>query len=102
MGFDMGFKEADAPFDLETTIYPVSERGMNRLNNDFTFHPPFGDQVSRYEAVRYEAKKFAQFLMELAPESRELSLALTNLDQVVFWTNAAIARNEKPEAELNV
>lgn len=30
----------------------------------------------------------------LTPKSREQSTALTNLDQVVFWANAAIARNE--------
>ena len=30
------------------------------------------------------------------PDSRELSLALTNLEQAVFWANASIARNEVP------
>jgi hypothetical protein len=33
-------------------------------------------------------------LLELCPESRELALASTNLEQCVMWANAAIARNE--------
>ena len=37
---------------------------------------------------------------EKAPQSREQSLALTNVEQAIFWANAAIARNEgaPPEA----
>jgi hypothetical protein len=30
---------------------------------------------------------------DLCPESREKSLAITNLEQAVMWANAAIARN---------
>jgi hypothetical protein len=32
--------------------------------------------------------------VEHTPESREQSLALTNLEQAVMWANAAIARRE--------
>lgn len=65
------------------------------LDNNFTYHPPFGDQVSRYQGIRYTAKKFGDLILSDTPESREQSLALTNLEQAVFWANAAIARNEK-------
>jgi hypothetical protein len=34
-------------------------------------------------------------LQYLCPGSRELSLAITKLEEAVFWANAAIARNEK-------
>jgi hypothetical protein len=34
-------------------------------------------------------------LVERCPEGRELSLALSNLEEVMFWANAAIARNQK-------
>ena len=65
------------------------------LNNNFTYHPPFGDQVSRYQVIRDAAKKFAELILSDTPDSREQSLALTNLEQAVFWANAAIARNEQ-------
>lgn len=80
-------------------MYTVSERMMDRLDNDFTFHPPFGDQVVRYEDIRREAKEFAWFLSARCPESRELSRALSALDDVVFNANASIARNEVNTAD---
>lgn len=67
------------------------------LNNRFTYHKPINDQTQRYEDIRRNAYTLAQFLVVSCPDSRELSLALTNLEQAVFWANAAIARNEKQE-----
>lgn len=65
-----------------------------RIQNDFTYHPPKGDQTTRYENIRNQAKEFALFLTANTPAGREQSLALTNLEQTVFWANAAIARGE--------
>lgn len=62
--------------------------------NRFTYHPPHGSQQARYVTIRDNARELALKVIELAPDSRELSLALTNLEQFVFWANAAIARNE--------
>lgn len=64
------------------------------LDNRFTHHPPKGDQAIRYGRIRMDAKQFALMLNELAPDSREKSLALTHLEEAVMWANAAIARNE--------
>lgn len=65
------------------------------VENNFTYHQPFGDQVDRYVELRNNAKDLAFSIIELTPASREQSLALTNLEQAIFWANAAIARNEK-------
>lgn len=62
--------------------------------NRFTFHPAKGDQAQRYETIRSMALELAAVLNQIAPDSRELSLAVTKLEEVVFWANAAIARNE--------
>lgn len=67
---------------------------MSDLERRFTYHPPKGDQAARYVRLRDEAHELAKLIMEACPESRERSLALTNLDQVVMWANASIARNE--------
>lgn len=66
------------------------------VDNNFTYHAPFGDQAARYVLLRSEAKVLAVLLLAHCPESRERSLALTKLEESVFWANAAIARNEKP------
>jgi hypothetical protein len=78
------------------TYTPTSE-ALARVRNDFVFHSPIGDlgQAERYERIREMGRIMAEELLRFCPQSRELSVALTNLDQVVFWANAAIARNEK-------
>ena len=65
-----------------------------RLDNNFKYHAPKDDQPERYENIRAQAKKYAAHLVLECPPSRELSLALTNLEQCVMWANASIARNE--------
>lgn len=67
-----------------------------RIENDFTYHKPFGDQPERYEFIRGLGKITAYGFCDSCPQSRELSLALTKLEEAVFWANAAIARNETP------
>ena len=65
-----------------------------QIENNFTYHAPKEGQSERYEAVRAGAKKLAYLIQVMTPYSREQSLAFTSLDTVVFWANAAIARNE--------
>ena len=62
------------------------------LENRFTYHPPKGEQAERYEKIRAGALGFAIFLNAMCPDSREKSIAMTKLDEVVFWANASIAR----------
>lgn len=70
----------------------------DQINNIFTYHPPFGTQQERYVAIRDKAKELAHLVNEACPESREKSLALTNLQQSVQMANASIAINEKAPA----
>lgn len=65
------------------------------IETRFTYHAPVGNQSERYTETRALAKQLAIWIVENTPESREQSLALTKLDEVVFWSNAAIARREK-------
>jgi hypothetical protein len=74
--------------------YTKSDKVADELIKRFTYHAPKGTQNARYGEIRDEAHKLADILVANCPESRELSLALTNLEQMVFWANAAIARNE--------
>ena len=64
------------------------------IKKNFTYHPPKEGQPEKYTEIREQAHSLAETLQALCPQSRELSLVLTNLEQVVFWANASIARNE--------
>ena len=75
-------------------MYTPSEADAKKLENNFVYHAPKGDQAERYIAIRGKAKELALLVSELCPASRELSLGLTNLEQATFWFNASIARNE--------
>jgi len=71
----------------------ASGKLLARIANDFTYHAPKEGQPLTYEGIRMAAKGYAEYLAARCPESRELSLALTKLEEVVFWANASIARN---------
>lgn len=61
----------------------------------FAYHQPSTqDVVRKHDGIRELTGVLAEFLIDLCPESRELSLALTNLDQVCMWANAAVARHQ--------
>lgn len=66
---------------------------MKNIENAFTYHAPKPGQPEKYQAIREKAKELAYLIDELVPDSREKSLAQTNLEQAVMWANAGIARN---------
>jgi hypothetical protein len=67
---------------------------MNQqIENKFKYHTPKEGQPKKYTALREKAKELAYLIDELCPNSREKSVAVTNLETAVMWANAAIARN---------
>lgn len=64
-----------------------------QLKNNFTHHPPKEGQVEKYVDIRNEGLHFANLIDGLCPNSREKSLAITKIEEAVFWANASIARN---------
>jgi hypothetical protein len=66
------------------------------LENRFTYHPPKPGQAEAYQELRDKARELAELFAQACPESREQALAHTNLEQAVFWANAAIARRSPP------
>lgn len=63
------------------------------IENRFRYHPPAGAKVTRHEGMRDACRLFALHLNDELPEGREKSLAITKLEEVMFWSNAAIARS---------
>ena len=74
--------------------YEISERIQGQIDRSFRYHQPKSDQPDRYNAIRAKACELAILIAYNTPPSREQSLALTDLEKVVMFANAAIARNE--------
>jgi len=64
--------------------------------NRFTYHPPRPElnQAARYESIREKGRQLALYLADQCPDSRELSKAITKLEEAIMWANSAIARHE--------
>jgi hypothetical protein len=65
------------------------------IANRFDFHAATTEEKrNEHTSVRQACRRLADELNERLPEGREKSLAITNLEQVMFWANAAVARQE--------
>lgn len=53
------------------------------------------EKQERHEMVRAAFKGLMRHVSEKTPPGREQSLAFTKLEEALFWTNAAIARDER-------
>lgn len=69
---------------------------ITELTNRFSYHAPPADsgKSPRYQAIRKAGLEFSQLLTEMCPPSRELSLAVTKVEEAVFWANAGVARRD--------
>lgn len=66
-----------------------------QLEHNMTNHAPRDEYVvSLFELLRGYAKELGNAIIDMVPESREQSLALTNLEQTLMWAIAGIARNQ--------
>lgn len=68
-----------------------------QIDRDFTNHPPDEDTQAAMESLRVKIKAVASVLYAL-PNSRERSLAITNLEQSTMWSMAALARGNYDES----
>lgn len=70
---------------------------MDDLVKRFRFHKATEATGAQHATVRLKCFELATELNELLPESREKSLAITHLEEVMFWANAAIARTNSED-----
>lgn len=63
------------------------------LKNRFEYHAPDATKIIIHTSIREECFELANLLNALLPEGREKSLAITKLEEVMYWGNASIARS---------
>lgn len=67
---------------------------MNRELYEKTFagyHAPNADTIPKYKSIQDKVKELGDLIMDLCPDSREKSLALTDLQSCRMFANAAVA-----------
>lgn len=63
------------------------------ITNRFTYHPPRTEaRRVAHEWVRDQFEELAHLINAKVPDGREKSLAITKLEEAMFWSNAGIAR----------
>ena len=63
------------------------------LTNRFAYHPPKDEETKQqHELVRQLCLTLALQLNEIVPDGREKAYAMTELELVMWWSNAGVAR----------
>ena len=75
------------------------ETTKDDLIRRFTYHAPDFAAVEKHEAVNAMTRSVALGLLDVVPQSRGLSLALTKLEEARMWANQAIAVEGAPEGD---
>jgi hypothetical protein len=64
------------------------------IERRFTFHAPATEEKREaHGSVRQGCRELAAALNELLPEGDEKLTAIRKLEEVMFWSNAALARH---------
>ena len=64
------------------------------IEKAFTYHPPKGDQVDRYQLIRSAGLDLALIIHEQTPACADQTVAIRKVREAVMNANAAIAINE--------
>lgn len=66
----------------------------------FAFHKPSDDSLPKITELRRAFSELQARIEQLAPASRERSVALTNLETTAMWAVKAVVCND-PKAEVH-
>ena len=63
------------------------------LENRIKYHRPNAEGIEFIAAMREYALDWSGAILGRVPSGREQSIALTKIEEALFWANAGIARN---------
>jgi len=72
---------------------------LDDLENRIKHHFPNEDGIASITEMRHHALEWAKVIRKEVPEGREQALALTKIEEALFWSNAGIARHPDNWAE---
>ena len=65
------------------------------MKKTFAYHSPSIDALSDLTQIREAFSRLSDLIEQLAPDCRERSIALTNLEQSAMWAIKAIVHNDR-------
>lgn len=76
-----------------TDVLDGGPEDRGSLQNRFGYHKPTNqDIIDAHQKIRHDCQWLALSVLDLVPQSREQSLALTKIEEAMYWANAGIAR----------
>ncbi len=73
----------------------MTHERIDQVRNHFLSNEPTKEQhFEKFQQFRETAFRVALLFEQYCPESREKSLAFTNLEQAMIWAKLAIERSE--------
>lgn len=72
---------------------------MEHLKRNFTHHAPNPVKARLHETLRNRCFELGDYFNTVLPVSREKTLAITKLEEAMFWASACVARNPIPDTE---
>jgi hypothetical protein len=69
------------------------------VNKTYAYHKPSEAGVDKIAALRESFSRLHDEINQLAPDSREKSVAFTNLETTAMWAIKAVVCND-PESEV--
>ncbi|WP_435834906.1 Acb2/Tad1 domain-containing protein [Streptomyces antibioticus] len=64
------------------------------IQHRFAFHAATTQEKrDAHSSIRQACRRLADHINESCPEGREKSLAITHVEEAMFWANAALARS---------
>jgi hypothetical protein len=73
----------------------MSKNFEAQIENNFKSHDVTPSQAEHMDMVREGCFRLAKLINTVVPDGRERSISLTELENVMMWANAGIARQQE-------